>query len=92
MGRCGPDGKASRVTTSMTRVHHGGPERALLMYSADLTTPPLEGRMGAQGRGAGAFGENLTVSGLNEDTACIGDIFRVGGRANRSLLASALRA
>ncbi len=26
----------------------------------------------------GAFGENLTISGLNEESVCIGDIFRIG--------------
>lgn len=26
----------------------------------------------------GAFGENLTVSGLDEDTTCIGDVFDIG--------------
>ncbi len=28
--------------------------------------------------GPGGFGENLTVSGLSEDLACIGDLFRIG--------------
>ena len=27
---------------------------------------------------AGGFGENLTVSGLDEDTTCIGDVFDIG--------------
>ena len=26
----------------------------------------------------GAFGENLTIAGLSEESVCIGDIFRIG--------------
>lgn len=59
------------------RNHHGGPERALLMYSAGHY-PRWRSEWGRKDVGPGAFGENLTVSGLNEDTACIGDIYRLG--------------
>lgn len=59
------------------RRHHGGPERALLMYSADHY-PRWRAEWGRKDVGPGAFGENLTVSGLTEDTACIGDIYRIG--------------
>jgi len=58
------------------RKHHGGPDQALLAYSADhyeewnaelgIALPP------------GAFGENFTITGLSEDSVCIGDIYAVG--------------
>jgi len=56
---------------------HGGPERALLMYSADHY-PRWRGEWGRKDVGAGGFGENLTVSGVSEDTTCVGDVFRIG--------------
>ena len=64
------DGQADR------RVH-GGPDKAVLVYSADhyeawreeLAQPDLP---------FGAFAENLTVQGLDETSVCVGDIFRVG--------------
>lgn len=59
------------------RVGHGGPDRALLMYSADHY-PRWRQEWGRKDLSPGGFGENLTVSGLNEDTACIGDIYRLG--------------
>jgi len=59
------------------RQGHGGPERALLMYSAEHY-PRWREEWGRKDVGPGAFGENLTVSGLNEDTACIGDVYRLG--------------
>lgn len=59
------------------RKSHGGPDRALLMYSADHY-PRWRAEWGRKDIGPGAFGENLTVSGLTEDTACLGDIFRIG--------------
>ena len=42
------------------RKHHGGPERALLMYSADHY-PRWRSEWGRKDVGPGAFGENLTV-------------------------------
>ena len=59
------------------RKHHGGRERALLMYSAEHY-PRWRSEWGRSDVGPGAFGENLTVAGLIEDTVCIGDIFRIG--------------
>lgn len=60
-----------------TRVH-GGAEMAVLMYAASnytfwRTLPGLEAM------GPGGFGENLTVSGLDEATVCIGDVYEIGG-------------
>lgn len=56
--------------------HHGGPDKAVCVYSREhyeywertlCTKLP-----------SAAFGENLTVSGLQETDVCIGDVFRIG--------------
>ncbi len=57
-------------------VHHGGPDKAICVYSyehysyweKELQSPLVEG----------AFGENLTVLGLTENQVCIGDVFSIG--------------
>jgi MOSC domain-containing protein YiiM len=57
---------------------HGGPDMAVLAYPAahyprwaeELRWPDIA---------AGAFGENLTVSGTTELDACLGDVWRAGG-------------
>jgi MOSC domain-containing protein YiiM len=57
---------------------HGGPDMAVLAYPAahyaswsdELRWPEIP---------HGAFGENLTVSGVTEDDACLGDLWRIGG-------------
>ena len=57
--------------------HHGGPDMAVLAYPlAHYATWREE--IGEGAMGAGSFGENLTVEGLDETTVCIGDVFRVG--------------
>lgn len=56
---------------------HGGPDKAIYVYPEmhysfwrqELNQPDLP---------YGGFGENFTVSELNEDTVCVGDIFKVG--------------
>jgi MOSC domain-containing protein YiiM len=56
---------------------HGGPDKAVYVYPSahyafwreQLAEPDLP---------YGAFGENLTTSGLSEDTVCIGDTLRIG--------------
>lgn len=61
-------------------VHHGGPDKAVLAYSAGhyanwrqvLNNPKLP---------FGAFGENFTVDGLTEADVCIGDTWRIGPEA-----------
>ena len=62
---------------------HGGPDKAVYAYSAEhypwwqqqlpVTTLPF-----------GAFGENLTISGFDEGSVCLGDVYRAG---SASLLA-----
>jgi MOSC domain-containing protein YiiM len=59
---------------------HGGPEKALHHYPRDhyagwaAELPQCEARLAK----AGAFGENLSTSGLSETEICIGDICRLG--------------
>jgi len=56
---------------------HGGPDQALLVYSADHY-PRWAEEFGLDLPEAGAFGENLTVVGLTEEEVCIGDTFALG--------------
>ena len=56
--------------------HHGGPDQAVLMYSA-AHYPLWERELGRTVQ-PGDFGENLTVEGLDEDTVCIGDVYQLG--------------
>jgi MOSC domain-containing protein YiiM len=58
--------------------NHGGPHMAVLMYAEShyLGWRTLEG---LQDMGPGGFGENLTVTGANETTTCVGDVLQVGG-------------
>jgi MOSC domain-containing protein YiiM len=59
------------------RRHHGGTERAVLMYSGDHYAK-WRSEWGRKDVGPGAFGENLTVRGLSEGRVCVGDVFRIG--------------
>jgi MOSC domain-containing protein YiiM len=52
-------------------IHHGGPDRVLLIYSGDHY-PDWEARFGRR-LSYGSFGENLTVSDTDEKEVCIGD-------------------
>jgi MOSC domain-containing protein YiiM len=59
---------------------HGGPQKAVLAYPAEhYQAWRSELHLTEEQFPFGAFGENLTVSGLDEDTVCIGDIHQVGG-------------
>jgi MOSC domain-containing protein YiiM len=55
---------------------HGGVDQALLMYAV-AHYPVWESELGRP-MSPGAFGENLTVEGLDEDSACIGDVLAIG--------------
>lgn len=57
-------------------VHHGGVDKALCAYPYEHYAY-WENDIG-QTLTYGAFGENLTTKGLNEDEVCIGDIFQFG--------------
>ncbi len=54
-------------------VHHGGPDRAVLLYSSEHY-PTWENRF-ARPLNYGSFGENFTVSTADEKTVSIGDIW-----------------
>jgi MOSC domain-containing protein YiiM len=58
-------------------VAHGTPDQAVLLYAA---AHYLEWRatLGKPEMVHGAFGENFTVAGLSEATACVGDTYAVG--------------
>src|SRR6185503_20929609 len=63
--------------------NHGGPDKAVCVYSFDHYPYWEEwfGQVEAHGRGPlqpGAFSENLTISGVRETELCIGDIFGAG--------------
>jgi hypothetical protein len=64
-----------------------GPIALLLAYSADSYTRWRE-EAGLPAFPFGAFGENLTLAGVDEDSVCIGDIYRIGDVRPRSLAAS----
>ena len=57
---------------------HGGPHMAVLMY-AESHYPGWRLVEGLADMGPGGFGENLTVTGLDETQVCVGDVFEVGG-------------
>ena len=57
---------------------HGGPNKAVYAYSADHFAWWAKQIKLEQPFGPGTFGENLTISGIDEAAACIGDIWRWG--------------
>ncbi len=58
------------------RVHHGGPEKAICVYPYEHY-PYWEEKLDRK-LSPGAFGENFTVSGLDENEVRIGDVYRIG--------------
>lgn len=56
--------------------YHGGPDKALCVYSADHY--PYWENVLKRPLAPAAFGENITVRGLTEEEVCIGDIFQLG--------------
>lgn len=70
LGREGFQGDAVGDTA-----HHGGSEQAVLAYAdSHYAAWKVEGFSDARG----AFGENLLVDGLRDQTVCIGDRFTLG--------------
>jgi len=55
---------------------HGGAHRAILAYSAEHYERWQQEL--AVALPYGSFGENFTISGLDEDSVCLGDIYAVG--------------
>jgi MOSC domain-containing protein YiiM len=66
------DGNAQADTKN-----HGRPDQAVLLYAA-AHYPLWRAELGRPEIGPGGFGENFTVDGLTEKSACIGDIYAVG--------------
>lgn len=56
---------------------HGGPDRALLGYCAEHYAL-WAAELGTDEIGPGGFGENLTISGLDEAGVCLGDTYAIG--------------
>ncbi|UTW69459.1 MOSC domain-containing protein [Anaerobacillus sp. HL2] len=55
-------------------IHHGGEDKVVCVYPYDITfIKNLESKLNF-----GAFGENLTVTGLTEENLFIGDILEIG--------------
>lgn len=74
LGRTGFSGDGQGDT-----VKHGGPEKAVHLYPFDHYADWIAEKGGMPLLGApGAFGENLSTSGLTEADVAIGDIFRLG--------------
>ena len=80
---------ATRCTISETQIAgdqqadlraHGGPEKAIHHYPRDhyatwlAELPALASRLAQPG----AFGENISTTGMTEADVCIGDIYRLG--------------
>ena len=59
------------------KVGHGGPDMAVLAYSAGHY-PAWREELGIPGMGPGGFAENFTITGQDEWTVAIGDVYRVG--------------
>jgi MOSC domain-containing protein YiiM len=57
--------------------NHGGPEKAVLAYSADHY-PVWNAESPEIGLGHGGFAENLDISGLSEASVCLGDSWAIG--------------
>ncbi len=60
------------------RVHGVGFDMAIYAYPVEHYAY-WQRELGRQGFPHGQFGENLTVSGLSENTVRVGDVFRIGG-------------
>lgn len=57
--------------------NHGSLDQAVLLY-ATQHYPAWQVELGRSEIGPGGFGENFTVEGLSEQTACIGDTYAIG--------------
>lgn len=60
------------------RKNHGGPDKAVLVYSADHYAD-WHPEVFAEPLPFGAFGENLSVAGMQEADVAVGDVYRLGG-------------
>lgn len=65
------------------RVNHGGVDKAVLAYCVDHYPTwnhdlRASGQLGDEEMTYGAFGENLSITGLAEHDVCIGDLWQAG--------------
>lgn len=70
-----PEGVAG--DTVADKVHHGDADKACYLYSADHYSYWTE-RFPVADATPGLFGENITITGLNEGELCAGDILQIG--------------
>ncbi|MEX2173230.1 MAG: MOSC domain-containing protein [Pirellulaceae bacterium] len=59
------------------QIHHGGLDKAALAYSVDHY-PFWQAHLGIPDMPLGGFGENLLIAGVDENSVCIGDVWRAG--------------
>ncbi len=59
------------------RRYHGGPDKAVLVYSHDHYGP-WHAELFPEPLPVGAFGENILVSAMSEADVCIGDVYDLG--------------
>lgn len=57
--------------------NHGGFDKAVLAYAAEHYDA-WNAQFPEKSFSAGAFGENLTISGFSETSCCVGDIMQIG--------------
>lgn len=57
--------------------NHGKPDQAVLLYAAEHYAV-WQRELGRPEMGPGGFGENFTLAGISEATACIGDTYEIG--------------
>lgn len=57
--------------------NHGRPNQAVLLYAA-AHYPHWQRELARPEIGPGGFGENFTLDGLSEATACLGDVYELG--------------
>lgn len=57
--------------------NHGGRDKAVLAYSAEHY-PLWRAELSEPDMPHGGFGENLTISGLDEQAVCLGDVWSIG--------------
>lgn len=57
---------------------HGGEDKAVYIYPTEHYEY-WQDKIGDEAREWGSFGENLTVSGIHEQSVHVGDEFRIGG-------------
>lgn len=66
------DGNAQADTKN-----HGSADQAVLLYAA-AHYPRWQAELNLPQLGPGGFGENFTIDGLDEETACVGDVYAIG--------------